>query len=85
MKISWCTVFVLAACAIVFAQPAFSADANDSNQVVSTIRVEGNVSVKEADVLAKLRSRQGEAFSPAVAAEDVKRIAEVAWLCSYRV
>jgi outer membrane protein insertion porin family len=77
VKISWCKVFVLAACASVFAQPAFSADPNDSNQVVVTIRVEGNVSVKEQDVLTKVRTRKGEAFSPVVASEDVKRIAEV--------
>ncbi len=56
--------------------PARSADANDSNQVISTIRVEGNVSVKEQDVLAKVRTRQDEVFNPAIATEDVKRIAE---------
>ncbi len=50
---------------------------NDSNQVISAIRVEGNVSVKEQDVLAKVRTRQGDIFNADVAAEDVKRIAEV--------
>ena len=61
----------------IFAQSAFSADANDSNQVISAIRVEGNVSVKAPDVLAKVRTRLNETFSPSVAAEDVKRIAEI--------
>ena len=59
------------------AQPAPSAEVNDSNQVISAIRVEGNVSVKEQDVLAKIRTRQDEVFNSAIAAEDVKRIAEI--------
>jgi outer membrane protein assembly complex protein YaeT len=54
-----------------------SAAVNDSNQVISAIRVEGNVSVKEQDVLAKIRTRQGDVFNSTIAAEDVKRIAEV--------
>ncbi|MGA2677946.1 MAG: outer membrane protein assembly factor BamA [Sedimentisphaerales bacterium] len=58
-------------------QPARSADVNDSNQVISAIRVEGNVSVKKQDVLAKIRTRQDEVFNATIAAEDVKRIAEV--------
>ena len=58
-------------------QPARSADVNDSNQVISAIRVEGNVSVKKQDVLAKVRTRQDEVFNATIAAEDVKRIAEV--------
>jgi outer membrane protein insertion porin family len=77
VKKSWCKVFVFAACTAIFTQPVFSADANDSNQVVSAIKVEGNISVKVADVLTKVRTRTGTAFSPAVAAEDVKRIAEL--------
>lgn len=59
------------------AQSAPLAEVNDSNQVISAIRVEGNVSVKEQDVLAKIRTRQDEVFNPAIAAEDVKRIAEI--------
>ena len=77
MKTVWCNVFVLAACVSFFAQSAFSADVNDSNQVISAIRVEGNVSVKAQEVLAKIRTRQGEEFNPAVATDDVKRIAEI--------
>ncbi|MGD0552114.1 MAG: outer membrane protein assembly factor BamA [Sedimentisphaerales bacterium] len=54
-----------------------SANVNDSNQVISAIRVEGNVSVKEQDVLAKIRTRQDDVFNSTIAAEDVKRIAEI--------
>ena len=49
----------------------------DSNQIISAIRVEGNVSVKVSEVLTKVRTRQGDIFKPGVAAEDVKRIAEI--------
>jgi outer membrane protein assembly complex protein YaeT len=58
-------------------QSAHLADMNDSNQIISAIRVEGNVSVKEQDVLAKIRTRQDDVFNSAIAAEDVKRIAEI--------
>jgi outer membrane protein assembly complex protein YaeT len=50
---------------------------SDSNQVISAIRVEGNVSVKEQDVLTKIRSRQDDVFNATIATEDVKRIAEL--------
>ncbi len=49
----------------------------DSNRIISAIRVEGNVSVKASEVLTKVRTRQGDIFKPGVAAEDVKRIAEI--------
>ncbi len=62
---------------VIFTSSAFSADASDSNQVISAIKVEGNVSVKAEEVLAKIRTREGDKFNPAVASEDVKRIAEV--------
>ncbi|MGA2070983.1 MAG: outer membrane protein assembly factor BamA [Sedimentisphaerales bacterium] len=58
-------------------QPARSIAVNDSNRVISAIRVEGNVSVKVPEVLTKVRTRQGDVFNPGVAAEDVKRIAEI--------
>jgi len=82
VKISWCKAFVFAVCAMIFLPAAYSAevpglDVNDSNQVISAIRVEGNISVKAEDVLAKIRTSQGDVFNPAVAAEDVKRIAEL--------
>jgi outer membrane protein insertion porin family len=46
-------------------------------QRIAAIRVEGNVSVKESEILAKVRSRQGDVFNASVAAEDAKRIAEL--------
>jgi outer membrane protein assembly complex protein YaeT len=49
----------------------------DSNQIISAIHVEGNVSVKPAEILAKVRTRQGDSFIPSIAAEDTKRIAEL--------
>jgi outer membrane protein insertion porin family len=49
----------------------------DSNQIISAIRVEGNVSVKASEVLTKVRTREGNIFNAGVAADDVKRIAEI--------
>ncbi|MFA5251496.1 MAG: POTRA domain-containing protein, partial [Phycisphaerae bacterium] len=49
----------------------------DANQTISAIRVEGNVSVKVSEVLAKVRTREGDIFNPGVATEDMKRIAEI--------
>jgi outer membrane protein insertion porin family len=89
VEIPWCKVFVVLACTAMFAQPVFSADlsrpvggrveadVNDSNRVVSAIKVEGNTSIKVPDILAKVRTRTGVVFSSAVAVEDVKRIAEI--------
>jgi outer membrane protein assembly complex protein YaeT len=68
-------VFVLG-----FTQQALSADASvasDSNLIIIAVRVEGNVSVKPTEILAKVRTRQGESFNPSIAAEDTKRIAEL--------
>ena len=44
---------------------------------IAVIRVEGNVSVKESEILAKVRSRQSDVFNAEVATEDTKRIAEL--------
>lgn len=49
----------------------------DANQTISAIRVEGNVSVKVSEVLAKVRTREGDIFNPGVTTEDMKRIAEI--------
>jgi outer membrane protein insertion porin family len=44
---------------------------------IESIKVEGNVSLTAVQILAKIRSRVGDTFDPAVAAADAKRIAEV--------
>jgi outer membrane protein insertion porin family len=66
-------------CVLVCAQQdAGAADANSAGQTIAAIRVEGNVSVKETEVLAKTRTRQGGVFNAETATEDTKRIAEIA-------
>jgi outer membrane protein insertion porin family len=72
-------------CVFVCGRPAGAADANSAGsplgeaegQTITAIRVEGNVSVKETEVLAKIRTRQGGEFNPDIATEDTKRIAEI--------
>ena len=84
MKRLWRKISMLLCFALVCVRSVGAADANsaspaggDSNQIISAIRVEGNVSVKVPEVLTKVRTRQGDIFNQGVAAEDVKRIAEV--------
>jgi len=83
----WCKVCVFAVIVLVLAQAVSWADANDSNQTIAAIRVEGNVSVKEAEIIAKVRTRAGDVFSAGTAAEDTKRIAEIKGVeyCYYSV
>ena len=78
MSSLWCEVCVFVAFVLVCAQPGRAADANSAGQTIAAIRVEGNVSVKQTDVLAKVRSRQAGQFNPETATEDTKRIAEIA-------
>ncbi len=57
---------------------AAAQDTNDSpQQIIESIRVEGNVSIGTSQVLAKIRSRVGEPFDADNAAEDAKRIADI--------
>ena len=42
---------------------------------VGSIRTAGNVSISSAQILSRVRSRVGELFDPATAAEDARRIA----------
>jgi len=44
---------------------------------IGSVRVAGTSTIPEASVLTKVRSRAGEMFDPAVAAQDARRIAEV--------
>ncbi|MGA2092628.1 MAG: outer membrane protein assembly factor BamA [Sedimentisphaerales bacterium] len=53
------------------------ANVNDFNVPIALIHVEGNVSVKTPEILARVRTRPGDIFNPAVVTEDTKRIAEI--------
>ncbi len=44
---------------------------------VGSIQAAGNVSISSIQILSRVRSRVGELFDPAMAAEDAKRIAEL--------
>ena len=78
MKKLWSKVYVFAVFVFICACAQSRADVNDSQpRLVGAIRVEGNVSVKEAEVLAKVRTRQGDVFNAQIATEDTKRIADI--------
>lgn len=81
MRIPGFKVLAVVVFVLVFVQQAQSADvgedANDSALTISAIRVEGNVSVKESGILAKVRTRTGDTFDASTATEDTKRIAEL--------
>ncbi|MFH1370668.1 MAG: outer membrane protein assembly factor BamA [Planctomycetota bacterium] len=87
MRKLWCEVCIFAVCVSVCAQLAYSAEAPvavlrqqdaGAGQTIAAIRAEGNVNINTSKILAKVRSRQGAVFSPEVATEDTKRIAEIA-------
>ena len=68
-------------CLALVANVAFSFD-NQSSIVnrqlkIANIRTVGNRSISSAQILSKVRSRVGELFDTATAAEDAKRIAEL--------
>jgi outer membrane protein insertion porin family len=79
MKKSWCLLFALC-CLLLPAYSAFSAGSrtlgNNNQLPIGSVRVEGNVSISDADILSRVRSRAGELFDPATASEDAKRIAK---------
>jgi len=54
------------------------APATGNRYKIESIQITGNRSVSTTEVLAKIRSRTGEVFDPNTAAEDAKRIAELA-------
>jgi outer membrane protein assembly factor BamA len=55
--------------------------------VISSITVTGNRNINSSEVLSKVRSRVGQAFEAAKAAEDAKRVAELSGVayCYYSV
>jgi outer membrane protein insertion porin family len=58
-------------------QAVLKTGVTDLNVPIAAIRVDGNVSVKVPDILARVRTRAGDIFNPAVVTEDTKRIAEL--------
>ena len=51
---------------------------------IGSIRTAGNVSISDAQILSRVRSRVGELFDPATAAEDAKRIARLPGVAEVR-
>jgi len=75
MKKSCCSLLLTLCCLLLLTSSAFSAD----NQLpIGSISTAGNVSISSAEILSKVRSRVGQLFNPAAAAEDAKHIAELA-------
>jgi outer membrane protein insertion porin family len=54
------------------------APATESKSIIGSIQTTGNRGISTTEILAKIRSRTGEIFDPNMAAEDAKRIAELA-------
>jgi len=74
MKKSCCSLLLILCCLLLLTNSVFSAD----NQLsIGSISTTGNVSISSEEILSKVRSRVGQLFDPATAAEDAKRIAEL--------
>ncbi len=82
-NVSCIKILFIAALAAVAAAGAFAAEEEIPAELpagqyrIGSVSVTGNQSVSEAAVLGKARSRAGESFDPAVAADDAKRMAEI--------
>jgi outer membrane protein insertion porin family len=79
-----CLIFTLA---VYFLSFTFCFSAQDQNStgiaptppvIVGTIEVAGNQNATVAQILSKIRTREGDIFSDEIAAQDAKRIAELA-------
>jgi outer membrane protein assembly factor BamA len=62
---------------LLLSQEEAAAPSADKKMLIGGISVAGNVSISSDAVLSKVRSRVGQQFDAAVAAEDAKRIAEI--------
>ena len=83
MKKSYCLLFTL--CCLLLLTPLLllsqentGASSVDNQLSIGSISTAGNVSISSAEILSKVRSRVGQQFDAATAAEDAKRIAELA-------
>jgi outer membrane protein insertion porin family len=62
---------------VAFSSEARGADEGTEKFMIGSIQTAGNRSISTVRVLSQIRSRLGEFFDPATAAEDAKRIAEL--------
>ncbi len=83
MKRSYCPLLIL--CCLLLLTPSLllsqentGAPSADNKMSISSISTAGNVSISSDKILSKVRSRVGQQFDAATAAEDAKRIAELA-------
>jgi len=83
MKKFYCLLFTL--CCLLLLTPSLllsqentGAPSADNKMSISSISTAGNVSISSDKILSKVRSRVGQQFDAATAAEDAKRIAELA-------
>ncbi len=67
--------YVFAICVLCAVTPIYAS--RTTQYEIGSIRTAGNVSVTEAQILSRVRSRAGELFDPETAAEDAKRIARL--------
>ena len=67
--------YVFAICVLCAVTPIYAS--RTTQYEIGSIRTAGNVSVTDAQILSRVRSRAGELFDPATAAEDAKRIARL--------
>jgi len=63
---------------LLLSQENTGAPSADNKMSISSISTAGNVSISSDKILSKVRSRVGQQFDAATAAEDAKRIAELA-------
>jgi len=60
-----------------FTSSALAETGGSQDRTIGRITTVGNYRITDAEVLAKIRSRAGDVFDPAAAAEDTKRIAQI--------
>jgi outer membrane protein assembly complex protein YaeT len=67
--------YVFAICVLCAITPIYAS--RTTQYEIGSIRIEGNVSISDAEILSRVRSRVGELFDQATADEDAKRIARL--------
>jgi outer membrane protein insertion porin family len=72
-----CCLLLLAP-TLLLSQENTGAPSADNKMTIGSISTAGNVSISSDKILSKVRSRVGQQFDAAIAAEDAKRIAELA-------
>ncbi|MDD5326615.1 MAG: outer membrane protein assembly factor BamA [Phycisphaerae bacterium] len=77
LSILYCLLLVSPACLLSEEEEPNSIPAVDTDLAIGGISTAGNVSINSDKILSKVRSRVGQRFDAAIAAEDAKRIAEL--------